>query len=230
MTRIIHYRKKILAKALVLAWALSIPVVAVSTGGIQLQVPRPIIEIKNKGIVTISFIVSNESGKTQLFDELVDLPDGWRLISPSVPFRLQAGQRDTRLIHVYAPSGVTSGNVSLGYQVVSRTDRSLRQSTKVQIRMRGITSAGLEIKSSPSSIIAGNKYQVRLTLSNTGNQTDDFKISVRDGRYGYISKITPRHVRLKVGAEIEIVIDGKIPAHLKYSTRYPLRVRVSSKK
>jgi hypothetical protein len=222
--------QKAVTKVIALTCFFCTPVIVLSAGSVLIQVPRPIIEMKNKGIVTVPFIVSNESGKTQLFEEKIDLPEGWQLMSDSIPFRLQAGQRDTRLIHVYAPARGGMGNVSLGYNIVSRTDRSLRQSTKVQIRVRGITAAGLDIKSLPSSVIAGSKYQVRLKLTNTGNQTDDFIISVHDGRYGYISKITPKHIRLKSGAETEIVIDGKIPANLKYSTRYPLRIKVGSRK
>lgn len=217
--------------SLVLGSLLLLPILnSFAASNVQIQATRPLLEMKNKGVVTIPFVVVNQSTQIQLFEENITLPEGWRLLSAPVPFSLSAGQRETRLIHVYAPSRVSPGRVSLQYSVVSRTDRSIQESTTVQINVKSIASAGLSIRKSPARIIAGNEFTTQLVLRNEGNHADTFVVIINDKEYGYITSIVPKKVFLKANEEVIIEIKGKIPARLKNSLNYLLKVKVKAKK
>ncbi len=171
------------------------------------------VNVSGRGIATLRFEVENKTGQTQEFNETVDLPQGWFLLSTPAPFLLPAGSRDIRLIFLSVPRGIASGEYPIRYTVSASNNRSFNASETARVNVLGRSGLALTRLETPSNLLAGEAYKVVFQLKNKGNNPANYSLSVNDDD-GYVDKISPKKLTLNAGEADTITVTGKIPKSL----------------
>lgn len=157
------------------------------------------------GILSMSFIVTNNSDKEELFIERLQLPEGWQAVIPSGNFTLRPAESTTRIIAFQIPRRQPAGRYEVTYGVQSQKDYAIQDSDTVAIVVLPVMKLALLIEDKPESIIAGNMYKVKLRLVNQSNVGLKVKLEVKSTER-YPAKIEPKEVKLPAGMSEPVVV------------------------
>lgn len=192
---------------ILLAW----PVNSTADARLQVLALERQLDADKRGIVTLRMEVENRSSTSREFQEYLQLPEGWSLLSTSAPFNLAAGQRELRLLHVLVPNHSAAGQFALSYQVQANDDSSLHSQETIQVTVQALPGIQFSRLSVPANLLAGEAYQAQFQLTNTGNVSQDYRIRLHDAD-GYVLRINPSKLRLAPNASQIFTITGKVAA------------------
>lgn len=190
---------------ILLAW----PVNSTADARLQVLALERQLDADKRGIVTLRMEVENRSSTAREFQESLQLPEGWSLLSTAAPFTLMAGQRELRLLHVLVPNQSAAGQFPLTYQLQALNDSSLYSQETVQVAVQALMGIQLSRLAVPANLLAGEAYQAQFLLTNTGNLPQQYRIRLHDSD-GYALQITPAQLQLSPGASQTITLKGKV--------------------
>ena len=197
----------LLLLSLLFAW----PASSTADAGLQVLALERQLDADKRGIVTLRMEVENRSTSARTFQEYLQLPEGWKLLSTLAPFNLLAGQRELRLLHVLVPNHSAAGQFALTYQVRGSDDSSLHSQETVQVAVRALPGIQFSRLSAPANLLAGEAYQAQFLLTNTGNVPQAYRIRLHDAD-GYALGIHPSKLQLAPGASQTLTLKGKVAA------------------
>lgn len=152
---------------------------AVGTG-VEVVLASPAAQtIQPGGTVTASFRVTNKTGKALQFSETLELPAGFRAVSPTPAlFQLEAGELDIRLITFAVPKTVGAGKQRVSYIVTAPQDGTVRAVVPLEIAVPRLQAVRSETEQKPETSIAGLPFEARVRFTNTGNEPEAIDIQV----------------------------------------------------
>lgn len=197
----------LLLLSMLLAW----PASSAADTRLQVLALERQLDADKRGIVTLRMEIENRDTTDRAFQEYLQLPDGWKLLTTPAPFNLAAGQREVRLLHVLVPNHSTAGQFTLTYQLQASDDSSLHSQETVQVAVPALPGIQLSRLSVPANLLAGEAYQAQFLLTNTGNLPQAYRIGLHDAD-GYALGIHPAQLQLAPGASQTLTLTGKVVA------------------
>lgn len=182
-------------------------------------------EVRPGGVVTRAVVLS-AGGEAADVALAVDLPEGWRLTLPVRPVSLSPGASATRLLSLVVPSGAPARLVPVRLEARAPDGSALAEAT-LAVRIRPLLRLALDLTDAPTFVRAGDTYEARASLENTGTAALDVRLSA-PSRLGFVVRVEPRHVRLGPGDRREIVATVGTPAGLMQRRTHDLRVAASA--
>lgn len=133
------------------------------------SVQQELASYEPRQIVTLSFNVSNESDRVQELETRLQLPAGWRPVTPDLPFSLARGESVARFATFVIPDGAVAGDHIVHYVVRSRLQPELfiRYSTTVHVAAMG--RLDVSALDAPSAVASGESYRAVFLVRNAGN-------------------------------------------------------------
>ncbi len=180
--------------------------------------------IAGSGIVTLRFEVENRSGSSRQFQERINLPDGWQLISNTAPFVLSSNGRDVRLIHVSLPKAANAANYRIDYQISASNDGTISSSESVNVRVAAQAGTELGQHQAPGSLLTGEQFIVDYVVRNTGNQTIDYRFSAYDTD-SFINSVEPSRAKIKPGGTRIIRVTGRVNSRIDETRTYKVTLQ-----
>lgn len=100
----------------------------------------------------------------------VGLPTGWRLLVPEAPFRVSAGETETRLVTVVVPSDA-AGEARVSYDVGAGPIDAV-------VTLATVRRASLSVPSLPEVLVDGAAVTVPVFVTNLGNTPLDVQVEL----------------------------------------------------
>lgn len=120
-------------------------------------------------VVTLAFEVVNGSARPQDLESILELPAGWRAVTPDVPFMLPPGESIVRFITFVIPEGASATDYTVRYTVRNRRQPEVSANHAVSIRVnavRRLEAAALDVA---DAVVSGQPYRAVFVVRNAGN-------------------------------------------------------------
>lgn len=178
-----------------------------------------------KKVVTISFLVSNISGRSQELLEEVILPEGWSaLFPPTSLLKLAAGSQEVRIFGFMVPQDTLTGQYEISYSLFNPKDRSLLARDSVFIEILPVTQFQLILVDRPKMVIAGDEFILHFRLINKGNSEVSVSLEATfEPPAVFTSEFSD--LKLKPGAGADLKIKVKTDSKMKEKLTQFFRVR-----
>jgi Carboxypeptidase regulatory-like domain len=159
---------------------LSVPgTVTAQSRGVQVRLGgQELFSTNPKNVVSTIFEITNSSTEEQEFISQIELPEGWKLLSPAFPFRLAPEESETKLVSIFVPRTARAGKYEITYPVWSVQDPSVRDITRIFVEVLSVTKLQAELLEAPEHVIAGDTYEARFTVANESNIENRVNIQV----------------------------------------------------
>lgn len=138
-------------------------------------------ETEPKNIVTATFEVTGASDEELEFVSDVKLPEGWKLIIPSFPFRLAPNGTEIRLVSFFVPQTALAGQYEIIYRVNSVKYPSISDFAKNYVAVLPVTRLKIKVLEAPEYAVAGEEYQVSFMILNESNVETAVGIKIDSG-------------------------------------------------
>ncbi|MGA3246377.1 MAG: SPOR domain-containing protein [Bacteroidota bacterium] len=120
-------------------------------------------------LLTLTFRVTNTSSTRKRFESTVVTPTGWRRLAKDLPFDLEAGGSDIRLLSISIPAETPAGEYTLRYSIKDQSNPNETAEAPMTIVVTGVKDQGLRLIESPRIAVAGEAYTSVFLLNNKGN-------------------------------------------------------------
>ena len=183
-----------------------------------------LLEVAPGRIVTASVVVANRGSLADEYAERLTLPPGGQKVAPpDVPFRLEPGGQIVRVLAVLIPANTPAGRFELRYSVQSRRDPSSSGSIDLAIQVTPVDRLELIVEPHPDMVIAGDRYPVKLRVTNRGNSRLSVQLARRSS-LGFAVSADAQEFFLEAGAARAIVcavqVDKTFARHTTHAVTF----------
>ena len=204
-----NMRNKIFLGAFLAVYLSRIPIVSYAQGkgfGVEVRSVSPKMQDALPGrILSISYLVTNNTDSEEEFIENLQLPTGWQAIVPMSSFILQAGDTTTRIIVFQVPLNAQVGRYEIAYKVQSQRDYAIQDTDTVTVVVLPLVKISLLMEEKPESVIAGEVYKIKLRLVNQSNVRLKVKLEVASEE-NYPAKIEPQEVMIEALRNMPVIV------------------------
>lgn len=164
--------------AIGLLMALPGPRALAQPGQVVLEPTTPRVEATPRGVVTLAYQVTNETGVPVSLIPRAELPEGWRLLVPPASLDLESGSSRSGLFMVFVPPNEQAGEhpVLLHLQEMSGLPV---QPARFLVRVASLEQVEAVALEAPTYAVAGQTYEARFLVRNTGNTAQQLVFGVR---------------------------------------------------
>lgn len=170
-------------------------------------------------IITAAFVVSNSGDEPRRFNASTELPERWRLVSPSTREELvQPGKTLTVLISIVVDKEARVDDYEVTLNVSDVEDPTVRDQSTVVISVSRRDELSVSVFESPAFVAAGDTYEVELMLVNGGNATVNLANQVSTVPYAETS-MQPARLTIGPREQAFVTITIESPRELYGATR-----------
>ena len=196
--------------------------------GVQVRISgQELFETEPKNVVTTTFEVTNTSDEVLEFISHVKLPDGWKLIIPSFPFRLAPNSTEIRLVSFFIPQTALAGKYEIIYRVNSVKYPSISDFARIFVKVLPVTKLQAEFLQAPESVIAGEPYEAIFSVINASNTENRVVINVQSGQ-DLPYTVVPDKITLAPGESKTVKVTVKTDEKLRKGFKHHLKLTVQS--
>ncbi len=196
--------------------------------GVQVRLSgQELFKTEPKNVVTTTFEVTNTSGEELEFISHVKLPEGWKLIIPSFPFRLAPNGTEIRLVGFFIPQTALAGKYEIIYRASSVKYPSISDFARIFVVVLSVTKLQAELLQAPESVIAGEPYEAIFSVINASNTENRVVIKVQSGQ-DLPYTVVPDKMTLAPGESKTVKVVVKTDEKLRKGFKHHLKLTVQS--
>ena len=197
--------------------------------GVEVRSTSPeLLEIEPGKIVSVSFLVSNQTWDEEEFYGKLTLPAGWQeIVSDQLPFRLEAGEERVRVFAFLVPRTSPAGRHSIGYSVRSQREYAVTDEDTLSVVVVPVVKLEIMVDDKPEAVIAGEACVVRLRLLNRGNSKTDVKLRIKPSPDCAL-EMEPPEAALEAGEQQAIRIEVNTDEEIKQELIQILRIQAET--
>ena len=157
--------------------------VAAQHRGVQVRLMgQELLETGPQNLVTATLEVINISDEPLEFLPEINLPEGWKLITPSFPFHLAPRKSEMRLVSFLVPQTAMAGQYEITYRVRSEKYSSISDVAKIFVGVFAVTKLAVQRVETPEYVVAGDDYEARFSVINQSNTAIAAMMTVQSGQ------------------------------------------------
>ena len=193
--------------------------------GVSILASDPkLVEVRPQEVITQPFVVTNGTKAKREFVAEVQLPKGWRAVTRELPYQLEAGEQDVRLVSFYVPLSALAGRYSLLYRAKDPRNAQIKAEEKVDIVVLPVVRVVLTAEEIPQRVIAGKTYRATFKVLSRSNVKAAVVLSLKSSN-DFRATASPDHVDLPPGGSREIQVDVRTDEKLNRVLRHRLVLR-----
>ena len=174
-------------------------------------------------VLTSVLFVTNLTGQKHEFLEEVKIPAGWRLIIPSLPFELAAGEGDARIVSYAVPPAAAAGRYQITYAVKNREDVNLTAEQRIDVVVLSLAKIEVRRQEAPRYVVAGKEYRCDFVIVNHSNARSRIALEI-DSKKDYPAKTDRMKFRLEAGESKKIIITVETDPDVRQKISHHLNV------
>ena len=155
------------------------------------------------------------------------LPEGWRLVTPALPFRLSPRESEIRIVSFFIPQTAPARKHEIVYRVNAVKYPSISDSAAAYVAVLASSNLQVQLIEAPETIIAGDEYIARFLITNASNSENRVVVKVR-GSQDQAFTFTPDTMVLSPGESSEVSVDVKTDEKRRDSFKHHLEVTARS--
>lgn len=137
------------------------------------------LDVRAPKLLTRAFVVSNHSGIERRLEDLVELPDGWQLITGDSSFVIPPSGSELRLLCISVPVQAAPGEYLLTYRVVDHQQSTAALLQTFRVNVLPVIKLEVASRDAPKRITAGGEYSVQFQVTNRSNTSCDVTLEAR---------------------------------------------------
>ncbi len=130
-------------------------------------------------VLTAAITVTGLSPVDRRLESRLELPPGWRNLTPDIPFTLGANRTDIRLVSIAVPASSPAGNYTIRYSVSDNAIPPCRTEIAVGVSVEPFRRIELQLVEAPRYLVSGTSCRSAFLLRNLGNEQSTVRLSVR---------------------------------------------------
>lgn len=199
--------------------------------GVEVRITSPkITETEPGRIVTVGFLVRNNTEGDEEFFENLKLPEGWQtVVSQEFPFRLKAREEGVRIAVFFVPPAAPSGSYEITYTVRSQKNYDITDVENFKVVALPLVKLEVLAEEVPETIIAGDSFSVRLRLINRGNAETKIELE-KKGNFDWPIKVEPGEIVIGAGKSLTLSLSVRTDEKIEKKTKYILSVKATTEK
>ncbi len=206
-------------------WLLVLAVMTANANGeeqrVEVQSLGPaLIETKPREVDTVFVRITN-SGPAREFDAKVNMPQGWKLVTPSFPFQLEKGKAINRMLSFVVSQETLAGMYEIEY-IVTSEDRPIAGTT-FDVRVLPVVGLQVRLARAPQFVVAGEKYEAEFLVTNQGNAVARVDLEVKSGR-DYPAKMELKQLSLEPGESRKVAVLVKTDKEIRDKVSHNLNL------
>jgi hypothetical protein len=187
-----------------------------------------LVEAEPGEIVTLSFRVENRSPDPLLFQEILELPEGWTPLFLPAEFALASGESTVRLVGVQPGALAPGGEQDVRYGVVGLSDPTVRGEAEATVQLREVYALEMVgVGESVLRLFAGEVTEFGVRVLNRGNTPLEVQVGARLDLPAQI-EVVPATVSLEPGGSELIRLRITTDPRLEDAQRRTLTVTAST--
>jgi hypothetical protein len=188
-------------------------------------------------ILTTAITVTSLSPGDRRFQSRLELPPGWRNLTPEIPFTLPGGRTDVRLLSIAVPASTPAGVYSVRYSLTDEAPPPCMADITIEISVEPLRRIDVQLLDAPRYIVSGASCTAAFLLRNLGNERSSVRLSARsDEKVSAVpesSEVTlnameSRQVAVRVSADPSLVENAKYVLELRAVLGQDTTVAVSA--
>ena len=196
--------------------------------GVEVRISgQELFETEPKNVVTTTFEVSNTADEELEFIADVKLPAGWKLITPSFPFRLAPYATEIRLVSFFIPRTALTGRYEIPYLIRSSRDPSISDAARIFVVVLPVTKLQAKRLQAPEHVIAGDDYAARFSVINESNTQSIVIIKVQSGQ-DLPYTVEPEKLKLAAGESKTVKVSVSTDEKIRKGFKHHLSLTVQS--
>ncbi len=188
---------------------------------------KEVFEAKPKGIVSLTFRVTNITSRQSELVSEVELPEGWGLITQDFPFDLGANESITKLVSFTVPETAHAGRYKVTYHVKMRKYPSIHDFYTVDVLVLPHSKLEVKLLETPRYIIAGEYYQVQFLVINNSNTENTVVINIDSSEN--IPFLADTDETLKLAPWKSKIVTVWVEPEAKMAEMFKHRIRLTAK-
>lgn len=212
----------------VFAWCCTCPCFA-QHRGVQVRLNgKEIFETPPGKVITATFGVACTSDQAQEFQEDIQLPKGWKLVTPTFPFRLSPGSGEIRLVSFFVPPRAPAGKYSVKYLLRSRVNTSISDSASIFVLVQPVTRLQAKYIQAPDSVIAGETYETVFAVINESNIAEKVELTLDSSPDLPFTLNVDKNLSLAPGETVTVKVEVKTDTDISKRLKHFLVLKVKS--
>jgi hypothetical protein len=196
--------------------------------GVQVRLSgQELFETEPKKVLTTTFQVTNTSDEELEFISDVKLPEGWKLIIPSFPFRLAPNATEIRLVSFFIPQTALAGKYEITYLVRSNRYPAISDLVRIYVVVLSVTKLQAKLLQTPEQVIAGDDYEARFSVINESNIENIVIIKINSGQ-DLPYTVEPERLKLAPGESKTVTVVVKTDKKIKRGFKHHLKLTVQA--
>ncbi|MGM0598838.1 MAG: SpaA isopeptide-forming pilin-related protein [Candidatus Rifleibacteriota bacterium] len=156
---------------------------------------------------TISFQITNISGRPGHFVEEFDMPEGFQLAFPPAEFSLEPMETYNSIVMVTVPQYLKAGEHTFAYNVFERNDQAIHGSFSFKFNIMEMLDLNFVIEEKPGSVIYGEDFTIKGKLFNNSNTKLSLGIEASEQKHFRLD-LSQEKADLAPGEFVDLVIKG----------------------
>ncbi len=178
-------------------------------------------------VVTSTFRATNRTRDARDVAGTLELPAGWSAVTREMPFVLDPGASDLRLISFLVPATAAAGRYRIGYAVQDRGASGFADRVEVDVIVRPVWRLSVEHVNAPAMVFAGESYETRFVVANAGNAATPIELAV-DSAGELPFELLAAGARLEPGESMPVTIRVDTDASAERPYKHRLTLTASS--
>lgn len=197
-------------------------------GGVQVRLSGgELFKTAPKNIITTTFAVTNTSDEQLEFMPSTALPEEWKLVTPSFPFRVGPGGTEIRLVGFFVPQTALVRKYEIIYRVNSIKYPSISDFAAIYVAVLPVTKLQARLLQAPESVIAGDEYEALFSVINASNIRNSVVIRVKSSRNQPFT-VAPQEMTLAPGESKTVQVIVRTDEKLRDGFKHHLEMTVRS--
>lgn len=198
------------------------------TRGVEIRLSgQEMFATKPQEVISTVFEITNSSPEEQEFLPEIILPEGWKLLTPSFPFRLSPYESESKLVSFFIPQIAKAGRYEISYLVTSVRDHSITDLARIFVEVFPVTKFKLDLLDVPEYTLAGESYTARFSVINKSNGEETISVKVH-GSPSLPCTVAPEVIRLAPEESKTVSVVVETDKNLKQAFRHYLKLTVQS--
>ncbi|HMK39194.1 MAG TPA: hypothetical protein VK569_07615, partial [Bacteroidota bacterium] len=175
-------------------------------------------------ILTTALSVSNLSPVERRFESRLEIPPGWRNLTPDIPFSLAGNRTDVRLLSIAVPAATPSGSYQVRYELTDNSIPPCRTDLTFEVSVEPLRRIDIQLQDAPRYVVSGGSCRATFLLRNLGNERSAVRLSARGSeQISAVPDSAGLMLRALESRTISVVVTAG--SHILENTRYVLELR-----
>jgi hypothetical protein len=132
-------------------------------------------------ILTTALSLLNLSPGEHRIETRLELPPGWRNLTPDIPFALAGNRTDIRLLSIAVPGATPSGVYRIHYAVSDNAVPPCRADLTFEVSVEPLRRIDIQLQDCPRYVVSGDSCRATFVLRNLGNEQSSVRLTARGG-------------------------------------------------